>query len=329
MILFIKKLLKLIKSIGDIYTYGQGKNSRMNLVNKSIAMASALPEYLDILKSICGISKPTKLFYFIQNNIWENYKESKQYSNLVEKFVAEVGKHGIIDDIFDLITTKYSVMQAGDNLIEMNLSLDLVVPTVDFLAVFIEKSRNEQAQVFMFYKLERTIDEYLSKFSEKDANNNNIEAVFRLLQLREQLDSTFRRLKLKTSFNVISFEDLKIQLIFFFLQDQNFIKQLTVANVLNDYKNRKLDKNLSPHIMKSFIQKKVVDMLFGDFCNEELIRNLDPFFEYIAPGLNYENLVEIFRIKSKSNQSKVAQIDRILALIVKHINVNVGLKDPR
>lgn len=324
MILFVKKLIRYAKSTGDIYAYGQGKNPKLHLVNKYIAMVSTLHEFFELLKSICGVTtKPLKLFYFIQNDFWDNYSESNRYNNLVDKFVAEIGKNGIVDDIFDLVTSSYKLIYENNVAVDINLSLDIVVPSIDFLSAFIEKSRNEQGQALLFYKLERIIDDYLHKFTEKDANSNNIDMVFKLLQLREQLDATLRRLKLKTNFDIISFEDLKIQLIFYFLQDQNFIKQLTVTNILNDYKNRRLDKNLITHIIKSFIQKKVIDMLLGDFCNEELIKNLDPFFEFISPGLNYENLVRIFDIKAKANHLKATQIDQILTLLVKHINLNV------
>ena len=287
-------------------------------------MGSILPEFYDLLKSLCGISnRPIKLFYFIQNDFWDSYNEKKQYSNIIDKFISEIGNNGLINEIFDLIASQYTIRCDDGSTYEINLSLELVLPSIDFLMVFIDKIKNTETQTYMFHKLERTLDEYFQNFNEKDANNNDITLVFQLLQLREQLDSIFKRLKLKTTFDIISFEDLKIQLIFYFLREQNFTKQLTVANILNHYNSKKIDKNLSNHIKKIFIQKKVIEMLFGDYCNEELVKNIVPFLEYIASAINYENLLKVFEIKAKSNQSKEEQIDRVLLIFAKHINVNV------
>lgn len=321
---FSKRAVEFSMEEGLFYTVSLAKSNKAVFVDPYMAVISCLNEYCDLLKSFIGSSKkPLKFFYYVQNEFWSDYKEKEGFYNLKEKLSYEINKSRTVDSMFDLLGKRYKVKGETDETINLSISVDLFVPVVDFLIEFISKLKDNSALSFHLYKLEDCVDKFINEFQERDIIFHNINSLFKLLIQREAIHDIFKYNKLSTSFDPISFEDLKIRLLFFYLKHENFIKQLEVSSHLNSYSKKKLSNDLKKHITKTFILNGIIEILLGPHCNEELVNNVDEFFIFIAPELNYESLLILFKIKLTANKSKLDQINRILSILVKHINPNV------
>lgn len=323
-IIFSKRLIQFTIENGLVYTFNKSKSSMTVFVNSDNAVISSINEVFDLLKSFIGCSdRALKLFYFVQNDFWPNYDKKGKFNNLKEKLAFDIKKSKLIDTVLELLNYRYSIILDDGSITNTCVSVDVIVPLVDFLLEYLNKMQNMNDQSTILYNLESALDDLINNFEDSDINYHNVDSLFKLLGQREVLNNIFKSLSLSTSFDRITFEDLKIKILFFYLKHENFIKQLRVAKHLNNYYNKKLSPELKKHITRTFILNGIIEMILGEYCNEELLNNLDDFFVFIAPSLNYSSLLTLFKIKEKANKSKLDRIERILGILVKHINPKV------
>lgn len=321
---FSKRLIQFTIENGLIYTFNKSKSNMTVFVNSDNAVISSIDEVSDLLKSFIGCSdRALKLFYFVQNDFWSNYDKKGKFNNLKEKLAFDIKKSKLIDTVLELLNYRYSIILDDGSITNTCVSVDVIVPLVDFLLEYLNKMQNMNDQSTILYNLESALDDLINNFEDSDINYHNVDSLFKLLGQREVLNNIFKSLSLSTSFDRITFEDLKIKILFFYLKHENFIKQLRVAKHLNNYHNKKLSPELKKHITRTFILNGIIEMILGEYCNEELLNNLDDFFVFIAPSLNYSSLLTLFKIKEKANKSKLDRIERILGILVKHINPKV------
>jgi hypothetical protein len=161
------------------------------------------------------------------------------------------------------------------------------------------------------------------KFNIDNSEITDIDSIYKLYEIRTKINVLIKKYELESNFNEISFEELKINILFHYLKSENFSKILKTAPYLNKYLTYKFSQEIKKHISKKFLQNNIIEILYGHNSNNDLMREIHGFVEFIAPSINFELLCQMFEFKEKANQAKIVEIDHSLKFFMKYMESNV------
>ena len=293
------------------------------LVDFKLALISCLPEFLYILKSLLGESKKKiKLFDNLESNFWSQQEDLMEFKNHKEFFFDFIKSSNIFDCIFKITCFSFKI-ENKDKIEILKINTGLLIPIYDFLiTIILTATKIEERRLFL-YKTEKSINEYLLNFTKSDAELTDIDKIYNLYKIRNKINILTKKYEIETNFNEITFEELKIKILFFYLNSENFKKTLKTSKYLNAYLTLKTQKKLKKHITNKFLQNNIIKILYGNNSKNDLIKTTHEFVEFIAPFINFELLCQMFEFKKKANKAKIVEIDHALKVFMRYMESSI------
>ena len=298
-------------------------DSELFLVDHRLAFISCLPEFFYILKCLLGESpKKIRLFGNLDSDFWNQQEEGKEFKNYKDFFFDFIKTSNIFDCVFKISCFSFKI-ESKKKIEILKINAGHLIPIYDFLiTIILNTSKIDERKLFL-YKTEKSLDEFLLNFSKSDAELTDIHNIYNLYKIRKKINELTKKYEIETNFNEISFEELKINVLFFYLKSQNFKKNIKTSKYLNSYLTLKTSKKLKKHISNKFLQKDIIKILYGKNANNDLIKNTHEFVEFIAPYINFELLTQMFEFKKNANLAKIVEIDHALKVFMRYMDYNI------